>query len=143
MAETLDLLADLDLPDPLAGMIAQDIEHVWPQMLVDVLNLTRDALVAAGATPDQARHAAIVMVRTMANYNGGRSVYLPRGQSLDDAIRDHSMYSAWSKGAAIADLMREHTLTEQCVYRIIARERELHRKKVQPGLFDSAKTNPG
>lgn len=143
MAETLDLLADLDLPDPLAGMIAQDIEHVWPQMLVDVLEITRAALVEAGATPEQARRAAIVMVRAVATYNGGRSVYLPRGQSLDDAIRDYGMYHAWSKGAAISDLMREHTITEQCVYRIIARQRDLHRKKVQPGLFDSHKTNPG
>lgn len=136
--ENGDLLAELDLPDPLEGRMAVEIEHAWPQALVDMLEVSRAALIDAGATEDQAGHAATVVVRALASYHGGRSFYLPRGDTLEQAIRDFEIFQAWNRGVSIRALMQRYPMTEQAMYRIVARQRELHRNRIQPGLFPPA-----
>lgn len=138
MAGTLNN-RDLFEGDPLeldADMMALpgELEHIWPKLLVDMLDVSRAALVDAGAKEEQAREIAIIVLRSLARYHGGRSAYLPTGDTLDEALKHYRIWQESGK-LSVRELSVKYEVSEVHIYRIIARQRSLVRARVQPDLF--------
>lgn len=129
-----ELFADLPLPESLDAVLPVEIEDAWPKLLVDMLEVMRQAYQDAGARPDQARGLAITGLRALANYHGGRTFYLPRGDKLEQALRNARMWDEFN-GKNVGELCTRYRLTEQMVYQILAEQRAIRARKIQPGLF--------
>lgn len=132
---TIDLFDDLPMPDPLDPRLSVEIEDAWPQLLLDMLLVVQAAYVDAGAKLEQARELAFVAMRALAHYHGGRTFYLPRGETLEQAIRNVRMWDEFN-GKNIGELCTRYKLTEQRVYQVLAEQRTLRSRKIQPALFD-------
>lgn len=131
---TIDLFEDLPMPDPLDPRLSVEIEDAWPQLLLDMLQVVQAAYVDAGAKTEQARELAFVALRALAKYHGGRTFYLPRGDGLEQALRDARMWDEFN-GKNIGELCTRYRLTEQRVYQVLAEQRTLRSRKIQPALF--------
>lgn len=129
-----ELFADLELPESLDACLPVEIEEAWPKLLVDMLQVVQSAYQDAGAKPEQARGLAIIGLRALANYHGGRTFYLPRGDKLEQALRNAQMWEEFN-GKNVGDLCTKYRLTEQMVYQILAEQRAVRARKIQPGLF--------
>lgn len=129
---TIELFADLPMPDP--DKIPVEIEDAWPQLLTDMLQVVQAAFIDNGAQPEQARELSFVAMRALAQYHGGRTFYLPRGDRLEQALRDARMWDEFN-GKNIGDLCSRYRLTEQRVYQVLAEQRTLRQRKIQPALF--------
>ena len=129
----IDMFPDA-LGDPdRAGITAPDAK--WPANLaamVDVLHATlRERGHDDDAALDDAEHCAIAI----AEYQGGRNYYLPTGKRLKDFVRDRAIYLA-SNGRNKAELALRYDLTERRVEQIVAEQRAIHLRRIQPQLFD-------
>jgi Mor family transcriptional regulator len=133
-----ELFTDLPLPVSLDACLPVEIEDTWPKLLVDMLQVMQQAYRDAGATVDKARALAIIGLRALASYHGGRTFYLPRGDKLEQALRNWQMWEEFT-GKNIGDLCSKYRLTEQMVYQILAEQRAAHTRKIQPGLFEGIK----
>lgn len=103
-------------------------EHIWPKLLVDMLDVARAALLDAGAKDELAREIAIIVLRALARYHGGRSAYLPTGDTLDDALKHYRIFKESGK-TSVRELSEKYGMTEVHIYRIIARQRKLVRSR--------------
>ena len=110
-----------------------DVAHTWPKTLAeltDVLCTYFTRALPAEQALDQAQKVIIVI----AHHLGGRMFYLPRDEKLRQALRDDAIWRQFN-GTNVTELAREHDLTPNRIYQIIADQRALHRKKNQPELF--------
>lgn len=131
---TSDLFGD-DIPaDALEHMQSPEIRAKWPKILADLVSVIEAAHLREGDSPEVAQRRAFVTVRALANYAGGRQLYMPRGGVLERALRARKIWTKY-KGDNIPDLANEFELTVSQVYTIIAEQRELHRQRIQPSLF--------
>lgn len=140
--ETPDLLDAATDPlalDPeavLAAMPATEEAGAWEGSLGEMLDITAAALARVGERSDRARDLAAAAISALASAMGGRVFYLPKGDRLKAALRDRAMWSAYDgKPETVERLAKQHGVTVISAYRILARQRELHRRKTQPGLF--------
>lgn len=109
------------------------VERVWPKLLVDKLEVAKAALIEAGANEDRAREIAIIVLRALARYHGGHSVYLPTGDVLDQALKYYRIWQECGK-SSVRELAEKYGMTEVHIYRIIAKQRALARDRAQaPG----------
>ncbi|MDX1464102.1 MAG: Mor transcription activator family protein [Halomonas sp.] len=120
--------------DALARLEDPEILRKWPQGLSDMVTVIAAALRRAGDDEATARERAFRAVRALAQYAGGRSLYVPKGEALDRALRDRDIWEHFD-GANVTALARQHDLTEVQIYAILAEQRKLARQRVQPGLF--------
>lgn len=148
MAGTLNN-RDLFEGEPLAfdadlAELPAEIEHVWPKLLVDMLDVASAGLVDAGADDARAREIAIIVMRSLARYHGGRSAYLPTGDALDEALKHYRIWKESGK-VSVRELSEKYGVTEVHIYRIIKRQTRLARARVQRDLFqpETPKTNCG
>lgn len=147
MAGTLNNLdlfgGDVVLDAELAELPAE-IERVWPKLLVDMLDVASAGLVDAGAREDRAREIAIIVMRALARYHGGRSAYLPTGEALDEALKHYRIWKESGK-VSVRELSEKYGVTEVHIYRVIKRQTRLARARVQRDLFqpETSKTNRG
>ena len=130
-----ELFTDLPMPASLDDVLPVEIEDAWPQLLTDMLQVVQAAYADAGAQPEQARELAFVAMRALARYHGGRTFYLPRGETLEQAIRNVRMWDEFN-GKNVGELCSRYKLTEQRVYQVLAEQRALRSRKIQPALFD-------
>ncbi len=131
MRDPDDLIGYADLPPDLAR--CEDARRKWPQRLAELHAVVTDTLRRAGVDAAD-RHAAQI-VRAIAHYLGGRQIYLPRGDQLEQALRDREIWRAF-RGDNIEELAAQHGLSVGSVYRILARQRALHHRNRQRGLFE-------
>ncbi len=130
----MELFGD-DLPDDLLEHIDDpEILKKWPQGLADMLTVIEAALVRDGQPTETARQQAFLAVRALASYAGGRSLYVPKGEQLDIALRDRQIWEQHN-GHNVDALARRYHLTEVQIYSILARQRKLARRRVQPDLL--------
>lgn len=128
-----ELFSNLPMPESLDA-VPVEIEDAWPHLLTDMLQVVQAAFVDSGAKPEQARELAFVSMRALSHYHGGRTFYLPRGAGLENAFRDARMWEEFV-GNNIAQLCDKYDLTEQRVYQILAEQRAIRSRKIQPQLF--------
>ncbi|MEW5682998.1 MAG: Mor transcription activator family protein [Pseudomonadota bacterium] len=130
--DDMDALLELEHLDPAQRA---DLLDKIPERVSTLLAIFESELNGVVKNPTR---IAERMVFVLANYFGGKKIYLPRNDALLKLMRNISIYRAYSKGAPIKDLMKKHRLTDVMVYRIIsdftAAERARQRAKT-PDLF--------
>ena len=127
-----------DVPeDALERMLDPEILRKWPQGLSDMLTVIESAHRRAGDDDETARLRAFRAVRALAQFAGGRSLYVPKGERLDRALRDREIWERHD-GANVTELAREYHLTEVQIYSILAEQRKLARARMQPDMFSAA-----
>lgn len=129
-----DLLGNKLPDDILEHLQSPEIRAKWPKALTDLVSVIEAAYLRAGDTPEAARYRAFVTVRALSRYAGGRQLYMPKGDVLERALRDREIWAKY-KGNNVDDLAEAFELTVVQIYSIIAEQRALHRKRLQPPLF--------
>lgn len=125
IADDDSLTLDADL-----AALPVELERIWPKLLVDMLDVACAALMDAGAKEGRARDIAIIVLRALARYHGGRSAYLPTGDTLDDALKHYRIFKESGK-TSVRELSEKYGMTEVHIYRIVARQRQLVRARAQ------------
>ena len=127
-------LGDVDMDDALAHSAARVPDDKWPIRLAEIV----DGLVVLFARMGRDEQAAINEAQTvakwLANNQGGRPLYLPRGDSLDLALRNRAIYirHRGNMGEQLAD---EYGLTLRQIQAIVAEQHALQVRKRQGNLF--------
>ncbi|KGE77664.1 Mor transcription activator family protein [Halomonas salina] len=121
--------------DALERLQDPEILRKWPQGLSDMVTVISAALCRAGDDEDTARERAFRAVRALAQYAGGRSLYVPKGDQLDRALRDREIWERFD-GTNVSDLAGRFHLTEVQIYSILAEQRKLARARTQPDMFE-------
>lgn len=130
-----DLFGD-DIPaDALEHMLSPEIRAKWPKALADLVDVIEAAHRRAGDDADTALARSLITVRAISIYAGGRPLYLPKRDVLDRALRDREIWQRHTGGNVDA-LAEAYGLTTVKVYAILAEQRALYRKRIQPMLFD-------
>lgn len=106
----------------------------WPKRLLELTDLAESLLTRHAGRNLAARETAELIVAEIANYLGGRPVYLPRGEALKRALRDRRIWrdAGHIEPDKLAD--REGVCVQQ-IYKIIGEMRNLERKRRQGSLF--------
>lgn len=129
-----DMLEGDPLPDDLLEHLDDpEIRHAWPQLLSDLVAVIEHDYRALRLDADQARRLAMVAVRAVSRYAGGRQIYIPVGEQLDRALRDREIWERW-RGNNMSELCRDYGLTERQIYDILRRQRALARRRHQRDL---------
>ncbi|WP_325950212.1 Mor transcription activator family protein [Pseudomonas putida] len=129
-----DMFGDEVPNDALDYLQDPEIKAKWPKLLVELIDVIEVASINKGYEPGFAKEHAIVVTRALARYAGGRPLYLPGDKRLERALRDRDIWAEFS-GDNADELMAKYKLSARQVYTILAEQRALHRKRVQPSLF--------
>lgn len=109
----------------------------WERGMADVAETIISELNRLGIA-NAARVGCQVAI-SLCQERGGSYWYIPRGEGLSRAVRDmaiwHEHDGTVSGANGIEVLAKRHGLTEISVWRILARQRALHVKKIQGELF--------
>lgn len=117
------------------GGVAID-DKQWAPLLVDMVRVVEADKIRRGAAADEAFRDARAAVLAIAEYFGGRQTYLPKGTRLATALRDAEIWRRYTGSPASARaLAAEYGLSEIHMYALLARQRELHRRRLQGRLF--------
>ena len=135
--ELPDLTMDLDPEAAVdyAEAVADATERgKWPLRLLELTDLAEALLVRQVGREKSPREQAESIVMEIANYLGGRPVYLPRGVALQRALRDRRIWRDAGRIDPDTLAQREGVCLQQ-VYKIIGEMRSLERKRRQGALF--------
>jgi Mor family transcriptional regulator len=132
--------AEIEMPaDDMADLLAHAGENVsadkWPATLAEMTDLLFALYVRRGRSEADALAEAKLVVLTIAEYHGGRPVYLPRGDRLRIALRNREIFLRHhgNNGDALA---REYNLTLRQVQSIVAEQHALCVRRMQGNLFN-------
>lgn len=101
--------------------------HNWPQALIDIRETIKSGAQREGYHDDEAGQIATRATLDLAEYAGGRQVYIPRVARLRRALRDAEIWEKFT-GDNVSQLAREYRLTEQRIYNILAGKRKARRE---------------
>ena len=131
----------MSMSDDLFGDFRDDsiLEHLddemestrFPSLLPELNVLLRQELTRLGYVP---RHS-VELVAAICSRIGGMQLYFPRGQVLEQLVRDMHIWRDF-KGDNIPELVERYRVTHKTVYKAIKRMRRLEVQKRQYGLFD-------
>jgi len=130
----IDMFPDAQGDPDRAGITAPDAK--WPANLAAMVDVLHATLRDRGYDDDVALEDAQRCAIAIAEYQGGRNYYLPTGERLKGFVRDRAIYLA-SNGRNKAELALRFELTERRVEQIVAEQRAVHLRRIQPQLFDS------
>lgn len=137
-----------DTPDLFGDDLADAVEQLadtpgrWPAQLVGMTDLVLDEVQAIlpRLDPPEARRLAYRIVARFSREYGGDHLYVPKPDALVRVLRDLAL---WAEHDGTVDgpkginaLARRHGLSSIRVWSILKAQRELHRRRVQMGLFD-------
>lgn len=123
------------LIDHLDQVPEADLRRQWPRALAGLVDIIEREFCRQGMEVRDARRLARNAVVAQAGYMGGRSWYLPTGESLFAALRHHEIFARWHNGEDIEALRCEYHLSQTQIYAIIREQRRLHVRRIQPPLF--------
>jgi len=110
-----------------------ELTRKWPSTLVELLGIAEE--VAQRHVPaETANTLAYDLINAIADSFGGIQTYIPKGDALKRALRDHAIYQEFRQGNA-DQLARKHGLTEAQIYSIYKTQYQLHIRKIQPSLI--------
>lgn len=134
-------LADL-FGDALPGAacaLAMEPER-WPARMAEMIDLVMDEVGASALLPlpqEQRTLAVRVVTRLCQEYGGGQE-YWPKPDRIARALRDARIWAehdGTTEGArGVYALAKRHNITAVQVWAILRAQRELHRRRVRPGL---------
>ncbi|RQM61670.1 Mor transcription activator family protein [Aeromonas enteropelogenes] len=139
MEQNQDLFADDhaslgQLVDRLDQIPASELTAKWPKALSELVDVLACELVRGGMEPDLAKAQARKLALVQAHYMGGRAYYIPTGEHLKAALRDRAIWDEFN-GRNIDQLARKHGLSVPQTYAVVAEQRGLTRRRLQPDLF--------
>lgn len=124
-----DLFGDVQ-DDSILDHIDDEMESSrFPSLLAELNALLRKELERLGYDP---RHS-IELVAAISSKIGGMQIYFPRGQVLEQLIRDMRIWRDF-KGNNIPELVERYQVTYKTVYKAIRRMRRLELSKRQYSL---------
>ncbi|WP_429235067.1 Mor transcription activator family protein [Aeromonas salmonicida] len=129
--ESLGQLVDRFDQIPVAELTAK-----WPKALAELVDVLACELARGGMAPELARAQARKLALVQAHYMGGRAYYIPTGDHLKAALRDRAIWDEFN-GRNIDQLARKHGLSVPQTYAVVAEQRQLTRRRMQPELFQS------
>lgn len=114
--------------------VEEGLPSRWSRTLAQITDVVE--LHLRGAIPDDVERltAAIRVVVALAQYQGGRSVYLPRGDALRTALRHREIYHLHQRNWSIPRLIERYGMTERHLYRVIREQQQLEIDRLQPSL---------
>lgn len=131
-----DMLGDAPVPDDwLERFDAKGIADRWPRTLAEFVDVLTAEFLRRGLEPDQALDWAQAAVGALGQHLGGRPIYLPRGDRLATALRDRTIWCAFPR-RSIEQLADQHGLTTRRIEQVLAEQRAIFVRRIQPGLFD-------
>ena len=120
----LDHHGELDLP-----------EHAWPANLLKLVVVWADMWARRGVPEEEAARRAKEAAITLARYLGGTQMYMPTGESLDEAVRDALIFREYRcKPFNAEEVARKHGLVPDRARAIYKKQCDLYRARVQPFL---------
>ncbi|CAA0111577.1 Uncharacterised protein [BD1-7 clade bacterium] len=138
MTEHQTLLLDNDdenTPQPLDSDISGLEKYVWPQTLAEMVDVIESRLSREkDIKSEQANRLAKIVVFEIAQYFGGRPVYLPMGKRIEQALRDQDIWRDFT-GDNIDRLIKKYKLSHQSIRDAIQRQRLIETAKVQRSLI--------
>lgn len=111
----------------------------WATTLVEYVRILEALYRRRGMEVEAAQRLAMDSALELGEYQGGRVIYLPRGDKLRLAIKHAEIYRR-SKRGNIEALAAEFGLTVPQIYRIVREQGVLHRAKIQGTLFATSET---
>jgi Mor family transcriptional regulator len=112
-----------------------DVEETqWAPLLVDMLRVLTALKKRQGMPEADAYADAQGSVLALAEYFGGRMVYLPKGDRLKIALRDAEIWRRFT-GRNVQELASEYQVSEIHMYALLRKQRQLHQRKLQGRLF--------
>ncbi|QSR73260.1 Mor transcription activator family protein [Aeromonas jandaei] len=139
MEQNQDLFADDhaslgQLVDRLDQIPASELTAKWPKALSELVDVLACELARGGMGPELAKAQARKLALVQAHYMGGRAYYIPTGEHLKAALRDRAIWDEFN-GRNIDQLARKHGLSVPQTYAVVAEQRGLTRRRIQPDLF--------
>ncbi|ELM3734820.1 Mor transcription activator family protein [Edwardsiella piscicida] len=117
--------------DSILDHIDDEVESSrFPSLLSELNALLRIELTRLGYDP---RHS-IELVAAISSKIGGMQVYFPRGQVLEQLVRDMRIWRDFT-GDNVPVLVERYHVTYKTVYKAIKRMRRLEQRKNQMTLF--------
>lgn len=121
-----DLFGDIR-DDSILDHIDDEVESSrFPSLLAELNALLRVELERLGYNP---RHS-IELVSAISSKIGGMQVYFPRGQMLEQFVRDMRIWRDFT-GNNVPELVERYHVTYKTVYKAIRRMRKLEQSKKQ------------
>ncbi len=130
-----DLLPEAPLPvDWMERYDPADLAARWPKTLAESVDVVAAGLERHGLSEAEAIELAQIAMLEIATLHGGRPFYLPRGDRLKEALRDRAMWKNFPH-KTVEQLADESGLTVRRVQQILAEQRKLVTRRIQPSLF--------
>lgn len=121
--------------DDIRTEVLEDPER-WEKTMADIADILVDELHRTGV--QQARLLGNRLTFALSQHLGGTQIYFPRGDAIRRASRDLGIWLEYDGTVMGPDgsvaLARRYNLSEIYIYRIIARQRGLHRSETQTAL---------
>ena len=141
---TLDLPGDDFDPEraalDMAGLRDATELRKWPERLLEIADVFEARLARPTGAPLTPRQIAEVLVLELARNQGGKPVYLPTGERLENVLRARRIYHRVGRSDGhggtleIEQLAREEGICVQQAYKDFAEIRALERARM-PKLF--------
>lgn len=119
--------------DHLDSVPLNEVEHRWPKILVEMIDVLSCELERQQFAKKEAKLTACKLVGVMAHYLGGNAIYLPSGDKMEKTLLEVQMFNDFN-GSNVPELVRKYRVSQTNVYDIIRRQRALQRKRYQRDL---------
>ena len=113
--------------DPVHDHDSKTLEPLWKGTLADVVACLEAAFQRMQPIPNTPREVAEIATLSLAEYIGGRALYLPRAHALKTELRHQRIYRDFT-GDNIRELVRKYRMSEQDIYGIIRKQRAIERE---------------
>lgn len=104
------------------------VRDKWPRTLVDLVDVATNDMKHAGINPNEASRCARISVGAIARYHGGRVFYLPRGEALEQALRNQQIWQEFT-GDNVQALVAKFKLSDKQIYQVLNQHRQLRRER--------------
>lgn len=122
----------LDECETLADELAATPKGHWPSTLLLLIDVLAAHFKRRERNRDNPEDSAARVTLVIADYLGGRQLYMPRGDRLRKAIQNVEIFRAHT-GDNTIELAQRYGITERSVQRIVLVQRELARKLRREG----------
>jgi len=127
-------LGELDMAAAVANAGESISDDKWPRTLAALVDVLIALYRSRGRAEDDAIAEARAVVLTLAQWQGGRPIYFPRGDRLLIALRNREIFHR-HRGKNGEALAMEHGLTLRQIQVIVAEQYALQVRKRQGTLF--------
>lgn len=108
----------------------------WPATLINLVAVFEAHFLRRGLAKSTASDEAKAATLTLAQYLGGRPIYLPFGLRIQNALRDAEIF-AQANGQNTRELSVKYKTTERNIQRIVKEQTTLRRTKLDSAVEEA------